>query len=355
VEVKRIGQHIFSNATEQMILEDGDIVRTGTNSFARIKYHNLTYQIILRTPCRHPALSTTAEGGNHIEVASSRAAWKPRRREHGRKDETIIATDTARVKPSAATRSPSTRAPRAVTTPSSGGLGDRAAGRRRPSRPGGGVSVMTTPQGFATTDVLIPPPAAVNPKTSRSSGWTTRPAPALLRVDGGGTSPPVPDLRQAALLLAPGGRPDRAGAGSPSTVSLPAPTTGLRPRVTTGRPTGHPSTVPLQQIFQRPKIQRDLKLTVEATPIGTASSSRAARPGRLDLRQRPGSPREHGREFQQDRLFGEVGSHTVQVRAFDDEGNEATWRKQFRQPLTRLHEPRTNYGRSTISSCSRRP
>jgi hypothetical protein len=85
------------------------------------------------------------------------------------------------------------------------------------------------------------------------------------------------------------------------------------------------------QIFQRPKIQRTLKLSVEATPIGDGVILQGSTdPGVMVSVNDLEIPVNTDGSFSKILLFGEVGGHMVQVRAFDDEGNETTWRKQFR-------------------------
>jgi hypothetical protein len=340
VEVKRIGQHLFSNATEQMILEDGDIVRTGTNSYARIKYHNLTYQLIPPDSLMViQALSTTPEGGNHIEVAVKQGGVETQTPENmGAKDETIITTDTARVKPSAASRVSVNQGPTGqVTTSIYQGTSEiESAGKKETFQAGeGGVAVLTTLEGFATTDVLIPPPAATRPKDQQ-----------IIRVDdptrhplqfewtGGGTSAARFQISAKPLFSTLLAEDQIVSAGKITIDGLPAGTYYWRLRSQGDDRKTYWSPIyrfRLQQIYQRPKIQRTLKLSVEATPIGdgviiqgTTDPGVSVSVNDLEV------PVNTDGSFSKILLFGEVGSHVVMVRAFDDEGNESTWRKQFR-------------------------
>ena len=84
------------------------------------------------------------------------------------------------------------------------------------------------------------------------------------------------------------------------------------------------------QVFQRPRIQRELKLTVVATPIGdgviiqgTTDPGVSVSVNDLEI------PVNADGTFSKIVLFSDVGTQAVQVRAFDDEGNEKIWRKSF--------------------------
>ena len=86
----------------------------------------------------------------------------------------------------------------------------------------------------------------------------------------------------------------------------------------------------LLQIYQRPKIQRDLRLTVDATPIGDGLILQGSTdPGVSVSVNDIEIPVSADGTFSKIILFADVGTQTVHVRAFDDEGNEKIWRKNF--------------------------
>ena len=106
VEVKRIGQHLFGPAKDNMILEDGDIVKTGRRATRGIKYHNNQFQSISPDSLVViQALSGNASGGSRIEVALKQGSVETQTPDTmTAKDESIIVTDTTRIRPAPASR-----------------------------------------------------------------------------------------------------------------------------------------------------------------------------------------------------------------------------------------------------------
>jgi len=86
----------------------------------------------------------------------------------------------------------------------------------------------------------------------------------------------------------------------------------------------------VMQVFQRPKIKRELKLEVDATPIGDGVILQGkADPGIAVSVNDLEIPVNADGSFSKIVIFSDVGTQSVQVRAFDDEGNEKIWRKTF--------------------------
>lgn len=341
VEVKRIGQHLFTSAAEQMILEDGDIVRTGQGSYARIKYHNQTIQLVSPDSLVViQALSSTPEGGSKVEVKIDKGgAETTTPATMTNKDEMIVRTDQIKVRPAPASRVQVEKGPadQDKTSIFEGSTDIEGPGGNKQTFKAGdsGVQVLTSTEGFAPTEALIPPPIAESPKDQQ-----------IVRVDdpihhpmsfewkGGGTSATRFQISAKPLfssLLAP----DQSVQGGQITLDgLPAGTYYWRLRAQGDEKKTFWSPIyrlRLLQIVQRPPIVRNLKLTVDATPIGdgvilqgTTDPGVSVSVNDLEI------PVNTDGSFSKIILFGDVGGHSIVVRAFDSEGNEQVWRKQFR-------------------------
>jgi hypothetical protein len=341
VEVKRIGQHLFSNATEQMILEDGDIVRTGQTSFARIKYHNQTFQIVSPDSLVViQALSSTPEGGSHVEVKIDKGGVETTTPENmPPKDQTIVRTDMIRVRPNAASRVEVTKGPADQdTTAVLSGVTEiqTSTGKTETFQAGAsGIQIISTAEGFSPTEQLIPPPLAESPKDQQ-----------IIRVDDpihhpltfewkGGANSPVRFQISAKPLFSSLLAPDQMVAGGHITLDgLPAGTYYWRLRSQGDEKKTYWSPIyrlRLLQIIQRPPIVRNLKLSVDATPIGDGVILQGSTdPGVSVSVNDLEIPVNTDGSFSKIILFGDVGGHAITVRAFDNEGNEQVWRKQFR-------------------------
>ena len=340
VEIKRIGQHLFSSATEQMILEDGDIVRTGQSSYARIKYHNQTFQIVSPDSLVViQALSSTPEGGSKVEVKIDRGgAETTTPATMTTNDEMIVRTDRIKVRPAADSRVAVERGPadEDKTSIFEGSTDIESGGSKHTFKAGeSGVSVFTSTEGFAPTESLIPPPIGESPKDQQ-----------IIRVDdpvhhpmsfewkGGGTSSARFQISAKPLfssLLAPD---QVVQAGHITLDGLPAGTYYWRLKSVGDEKKTYWSPIyrlRLLQIIQRPPIVRNLKLTVDATPIGDGVILQGITdPGVSVSVNDLEIPVNTDGSFSKIILFGEAGGHSIVVRAFDNEGNEQVWRKQFR-------------------------
>jgi hypothetical protein len=339
VEVKRIGQHLFGPAKDNMILEDGDIVKTGQAGFARIKYHNNQFQIISPDSLVViQALSGTAAGGSRIEVALKQGRVETQTPEtRTAKDESIIVTDTTKIRPAPASRVGVAQeaSGQVVTAVLAGTTEVEAAGRRQSVEAGStGVSIITSATQFEAPEALISPPGAEFPR-DRQIIRVDDPArhPLAFEWKGGASKSTLFQLSAKPLfsrLLTP----EREVNGTTITVDgLPA--GSYYWRVRSSGPDSRAYWSPIYQfrilqVFQRPKIQRDLKLTVDATPIGDGVILQGGTdPGVSVSVNDLEIPVNADGTFSKIVLFADVGTQAVQVRAFDDEGNEKIWRKTF--------------------------
>jgi hypothetical protein len=339
VEVKRTSQHLFSSAKEKMILEDGDIVKTGQNSWAKIKYHNNQTQIISPDSLVViQALSTGIDGGNRIEVALKKGRVETQTPETmTAKDESIIATDTTKIRPSASSRVGVAQeaSGEVVTSVFAGSTEVEAAGHSENLDAGdSGVTIVTSAAGISSPEPLIAPPAAEFPRDQQ-----------ILRVDDpvkypisfewkGGTGNTALFQLSAKPLFSSLLAPEQTVTGGKFSVDgLPAGTYYWRLRSPGDPSRSYWSPIyrfRILQVFQRPKVKRDLKLEVDSTPIGDGVILQ----GKTD----PGVsvsindleiPVNADGTFSKIVIFSDVGTQSVQVRAFDDEGNEKIWRKSF--------------------------
>ncbi len=339
VEVKRTGQHLFSGAKENMILEDGDMVKTGQNGHASIKYHNNQFQIISPDSLVViQALSGMPNGGSSIQVALKQGKVETQTPDTmTAKDESIIVTDTTKIRPSAASRvDVSQGASGQVTTSVLAGTSEiEAAGRKQNLEAGStGVSIITSATQISEAEPLIGPPSAEFPKDLQ-----------IIRVDDpakhpisfewkGGVSKTVVFQLSAKPLFSSLLTPARELTGTNLTVDgLPAGTYYWRVRAAGPEDKAFWSSIyrfRVLQVFQRPRINRDLKLTVDATPIGDGVIIQGATdPGVSVSVNDLEIPVNADGTFSKIVLFSDVGTQSVQVRAFDDEGNEKIWRKSF--------------------------
>ena len=338
VEVKRTGQHLFTNASEQMILEDGDIVRTGKNSSAQIKYHNGQIQIISSDSLVViQALSTSPAGGSRIEVALKQGFVETQTPETmTAKDESIIATDTTKVRPAAASRIGVGQAANGdVTTSIFTGAGEiEAAGQKETLQAGAtGVSVVTTSTGIGQTQALVPPPVAETPKDQQIFRLEDPVhQPMVFKWKGGGA---VTRFELSAKPLFSSLLTDQTVRGDDNVrvEGMPAGTYYWRLRAEGDAKKTFWSPIyrfRILQIYQRPKIKRDLKLSVDATPIGDGVILQGTTdPGVSISVNDIEVPVNADGTFSKIVIFSDYGTQSVQVRAFDDEGNETIWRKQF--------------------------
>jgi|GEM_PF-1032633 len=339
VEIKRTGQHLFSGAKEQMILEDGDIVRTSQGSYAKIKYHNGQFQIIAPDSLVViQALSSSPDGASRVEVALKQGFVETQTPETMTpRDESIIATDSTRVRPAPASRVAVAQLPTGdVATSIFSGSSQIEAGGRSQRVDAGltGVSVLTTASGAATTEALVAPPVAEYPKDQQILRVEDPARTPLTFQWKGGSGGPVRFQISARPLFSSLLTPEQVIRENRLTVEgLPAGTYFWRVKSEGEASKTYWSPIyrfRLLQIYQRPKIQRDLKLIVDATAIGDGVILQGSTdPGVSVSVNDLEIPVNADGSFSKIFLFSDVGTQSVQVRAFDDEGNEKFWRKQF--------------------------
>jgi len=340
VEVKKANQHLFSSAKENALLEDGDIVKTSRSSYAKIKYPNGQYQTISPDSLVViQALSVTAQGGSRVEVALKQGRVETVTSEAMTPaDESVIKAGNTQIRPGGGARVGVSQTEGGETTTSvfTGSTQVESGGHTERVEAGAtGVSVITAASGgFLGTTSLVAPPSVVSPRDQQ-----------VLRVDdpahtpisfewrAGGT-PEVVFQLSAKPLFSSLLTTEQTLKGERITVDgLPAGSYYWRVRSTGAEDKTYWSPTNrfrIIQVFQRPRVQRDLRLEVEATPIGDGVILK----GRTD----PGVsvainelevPVSADGTFSKIELFGDKGSQPVQVRAFDEEGNEKIWRKVF--------------------------
>jgi uncharacterized membrane protein len=339
VEVKRTSQHLFSTAKENMILEDGDIVKTGQNSWAKIKYHNNQTQIISPDSLVViQSLTARLDGGSRIEVALQQGRVETQTPETmTAKDESIIATGTTKVRPAPASRVGVAQEPsgEVVTSVFAGASEVEAAGKSMNVEAGDtGASIVTSSTAIGQLASLVAPPQAEFPRDQQ-----------ILRVDdpvhhpvsfewkGGAGAAAIFQLSAKPLfssLLAP----EQVVSGGKFTVDgLPAGTYYWRLRSPGDVEKTYWSPIfrfRILQVYQRPKVQRDLKLAVDSTPIGDGVILQGKTdPGVAVSVNDLEIPVNADGSFSKIVIFRDVGTQAVQVRAFDNEGNEKIWRKSF--------------------------
>lgn len=339
VEVKKANQHLFSPGKENMFLEDGDIVKTSKSSYARIKYHNGQFQVISPDSLVViQSLSTTQEGGSRIEVALKQGRVETTTpQKMGPHDESVIATASTKVRPSAASRVGVAQDKSGKTTTSvfSGTTQIAAAGQVQTIDAGtSGREIVTSNQGILASRNLIAPPAALTPQDQQ-----------IIRVEdpvhttvhfswqGGPASGSWFEISARPLfssLLAP---KQLVRDGKLGIDGLPAGTYYWRLRAAGPQDTTYWSPIyrfRIFQVFQRPAIKRNISLKVDATPIGDGVIIQGSTdPGIHVSVNDIEVPVNADGSFSKIVLFPDVGTQYVQVRAFDDEGNEKIWRKQF--------------------------
>ncbi len=339
VEVKKSSQHLFSSARENDILGDGDIVKTSKSSYARVKYPNGQFQTIAPDSLVViQALSTTPMGGSRVEVALKQGRVETTTPETlTAKDESVIAAGDTKVRPSASTRVSVGQDEGGTTTTSvfEGASQIEADGRTQLVNAGTtGVSVITSSQGFLSSSNLIAPPTITSPRDQQVLR-VDNPAktPISFEWSGGASSSVIFQLSAKPLFSALITGEQNISGNRMNVDGLPAGTYYWRIRSQGPMDKAYWSPTNrfrILQVYQKARVIRTLKLDVEATPIGDGVILQ----GKTD----PGVsvsvndievPVSADGTFSKIELFSDKGSQPVQVRAFDDEGNETIWRKVF--------------------------
>ncbi len=339
VEVKKTGQHLFSNAKDQMVLEDGDVVHTDLSSYARIKYHNGMVQIVMPDSLLMIQTMTASRSGiNKIKVASIQGGVETRTPDTmTSRDEMVINTKTTTIRPAPASRVAvaQTKTGETKIAALSGSAEVEADGQTERIKAGpSGASIVSSATGLGPIKALLPPPKVLYPEDQQ-----------IIRVNdpihytlafkwqpsaGKKTKFEISARALFSKLLAP----DRIIQGNSITVDgLPAGSYYWRLRAAGSETETYWSPIHrfrLLQVYQRPRIKRNLKLTVVATPIGDGVILQGKTdPGVSVSVNDIGIPVNTDGSFSKIFLFSDVGIQTVQVRAFDEEGNQKVWKRQF--------------------------
>jgi len=339
VDVKRTHQHVFTGAKDQMVLEDGDIVRTAKNSYAKIKYH--TGQVSIVTPDSLvviQAMTLTESGGNKIEQFVQKGHMETQTpKTMSDRDESIIRTKSTTVRPG-----PNSRvgvaledSGKVMTAVMKGTSEIEAGGTKKKVEAGSsGVSVISTEQGISSPEPMTPPPVPVSPSDQQIIR-AKKPVQYVMNFKWNSPS-------KSEVLFEISARPLFSKLIAPAmkikgtTVSfdgLPAGTYYWRLKASADDPNAYWSPIyrfRLIQVYERLPVKRKLSLKVEATPLGDGVILQ----GKTD----PGIsvsvndieiPVNTDGSFSKIYLFTDVGTQVVIVRAFDNEGNETTWKRKF--------------------------
>ena len=339
VEVKKAGNQLFTSAKENMLLENGDIVKTSKSGYAKIKYPNGQFQTIAPDSLVViQALTVSSQGGSKIEVVVKGGQVETTTPENmSPKDETYIATEDAKISPKADSRMAVSHTEGGPTTTQIyRGAGEIESGGKTQTVEAGasGTAIITSAQGIISQNPLVAPPSVIGPRDQQ-----------VLRVDnpsgtpitfewrGGSTSDVVFQLSAkplfSSLLTA-----EQVVRGDRITVDgLPAGSYYWRLRSSGGDDKAYWSpTIRFRiiQVIQHVRVPRNLRLEVEATPIGDGVILQGKTdPGVAVSVNEIEVPVSADGSFSKIELFTDKGNQPVQVRAFDEEGNEKVWRKVF--------------------------
>jgi len=341
VEVKKANQHIFSPAKENQLLGEGDMVKTASRSSARIKYFTGEYHIV--NPDTYAIiqnLGTKPGGGNIVKTKIEQGAVeKQTPADMSPQDESILETQDAKFRSGPASRL-------AVQKTESGGTEAQAMAGVTQVQTGSetkelnaqtsAISLSISQQGNMELEELVQPPTPVQPRNEQilqledaqntpiSFEWTNpENKPVQLQIC---TKP----LFQKNIML------DKKGiTKNKFQVQGFAPSTYFwRVRTEGDEKKAFWSSAQRFRIIQKlkaPKLERNLKLEVSATPLGDGAIIRGVtNPGvHVSVNDIEISPNADG-SFSKIVLFSDIGSQMIIVKAFDDQGNEKLWQREFK-------------------------
>jgi hypothetical protein len=341
VEVKKANQHIFSPARENMLLGEGDMLKTASKSSARVKYFTGEYHIVNQdTFAIIQNLGTKPGGGNIVKTKiESGAVEKQTPADMSPQDESILETENAKFR-----SGPSSRI--AVQKSETGGTQAQAMSGVTQVQTGSetkelnaqtsAIEIAISQQGGVQMGELVSPPAPVQPRNEQILQledtvntpilfeWTNPPGKSVqLQV---ATKP----LFQKNIML------DKKGIlQNKFMIRGFAPSTYYwRVRIEGDESKCYWSSAQRFRIIQKlkaPKLERNLKLEVAATPLGDGAIIRGStNPGvHVSVNDIEISPNADG-TFSKIVLFTDIGSQIIIVRAFDDQGNEKLWQREFK-------------------------
>lgn len=341
VEVKKANQHIFSPARDNQLLGEGDMVKTASKSSARIKYFTGEYHIV--NPDTYAIiqnLGTKPGGGNIVKTKIEQGAVeKQTPADMNPMDESILETENAKFR-----SGPSSRI--AVQKTEGGGTQAQAMAGVTQVQTGSetkelnaqtsAISLAINEQGGVQLGELISPPSPLQPRNEQILQLEdAQNTPISFEWNNPGTQSvqlqiATKPLFQKNIML------DKKGiAQNKFQIKGFAPSTYYwRIRTEGDESKCYWSSAQRFRIIQKlkaPKLERNLKLEVSATPLGDGAIIRGVtNPGvHVSVNDIEISPNADG-SFSKIVLFSDIGSQMIIVRAFDDQGNEKSWQREFK-------------------------
>lgn len=341
VEVKKANQHIFSTARDNQLLGEGDMVKTASRSSARIKYFTGEYHIVAPdTYAIIQNLGTKPGGGNIVKTKIEQGAVeKQTPADMNPQDESILETENAKFRSGPAARI-------SVQKTESGGTQAQAMAGVTQVQTGSetkelnaqtsAISLAINEQGGVQLGELVSPPSPLQPRNEQILQLEdAQNTPISFEWNNPGTQSvelqiATKPLFQKNIML------DKKGiAQNKFQIKGFAPSTYFwRIRVEGDESKCYWSSAQRFRIIQKlkaPKLERNLKLEVSATPLGDGAIIRGVtNPGvHVSVNDIEISPNADG-SFSKIVLFSDIGSQMIMVRAFDDQGNEKTWQREFK-------------------------
>lgn len=341
VEVKKVNQHLFAPAKDDMPLEVGDIVKTSRSSYAKIKYPNgQTQSILPDTLVVIQAMLATAQGGSRVEVHVDHGTTETATEKMGPGDESVITAGNTKIRPAAETRVKvnQTEGGNTTTNVLQGTSSLEFGGQVQQVEAGGtGVSVVTSAAGsLISTETLVAPPSVVSPR-DRQVLRVSDPANTPIPFEWQSSSGEIVFQLSAKPLFSSRLSEQTLKGTSVTVQGLPAGSYYWRVRTGGPEEKAYWSSINqfrIIQIFQRPKVQRELRLEVSATPAGDVVILKGQTDPGVSLsvndKEVPVGP---DGSFTTIERFSDRGTQQVEVRAFDEEGNEKIWRKAFQSSV----------------------
>ena len=328
VEVKKLGQHLFSSGSENQALQSGDIVKTGKDGYCKIKYHNGTINLVNPDTLMVIQISMTPQGGSRVAANVEQGKVEMKTSEDQKaNEESIIATPQAKVTGAAATRvevsqNQVTGQSKAVVMEGQTVI-ESPQGQKQTVAAGN--AVVASSGGLGITQSMVAPPSALAPK----DGEVIRaadPTRQQVYLEWEGSGQVRVQLSGKPLFSQLLGKEQLVSGGRLLVDGLPAGIYYWRMRAAGPEDKTYWSKIykfRMMQKFNAPKIKRELKLEVETTPIGDGVILQGSvDPGISVSANDLEIPVNADGSFSKIVLFGDPGVHQIMVRAFDDQGNE---------------------------------
>lgn len=327
VEVKKSGQHLFSSGKDNMPLESGDIVKTGKDGTCRIKYHTGLINVVNPDTLMVIQISVTPTGSK-IEATVNEGSVDAETPETQKdNEESVLAGKNTKVTIAADSRAAITQDKDTGSTRTQvmegTGVVEGPLGQRQVLT--GGTAVVATDMGLGSLESLNVPPTPVSPRDGEILRLQDGPQQAVnLEWTGAKIATRVQISGKALFSKVLAEQVVRSD--SLRLEGLPAGTFYWRIRAEGDPAKAYWSKTfkfRIQQVYKVPQIKRDLKLEVETTAIGDGVILQGSvDPGVSISVNDLEIPVNADGSFNKIVLFGDVGSQTITLRAFDDQGNE---------------------------------